>query len=156
MSALAVANHILNRCDFLSTMKLQKLVFYSQALSFARRNRPLFDEDFQAWGNGPVLPSLFALHRGKFAIGKGDLSLPEDSVPEIMPKEDTELIDEIVEKLGELSGQQLSEKSHREDPWKIARGDLLPSQRSKAIIPKEAIQEFYCDEARIFDVSGLS
>ena len=49
-----VAAYILKRCGAMTTMKLQKLAFYSQAESLARRGHPLFDEDFQAWRGGPL------------------------------------------------------------------------------------------------------
>ena len=68
-----VAAYILKRCGAMTTMKLQKLAFYSQAESLARRGHPLFDEDFQAWRGGPVCRELYAQHRGKFLIREGEL-----------------------------------------------------------------------------------
>ena len=63
-----VATYILERTDTVTTMKLQKLAFYSQAQHLAQYGSPLFPEAFQAWRGGPVAPELYALHRGKFLI----------------------------------------------------------------------------------------
>ncbi len=41
----------------MSTWKLQKVCYYSQA-----------------WANGPVCPELFHEHQGKFAVGTDDLN----------------------------------------------------------------------------------
>ncbi len=84
-----VAAYILNITGTITTMKLQKLVYYSQAYYLVTTGYPLFNEGFQAWRNGPVCPELFALHRGKFLIRKGELVLPsaeklnEDSLTEV-------------------------------------------------------------------------
>ncbi|WP_307850044.1 MULTISPECIES: type II toxin-antitoxin system antitoxin SocA domain-containing protein [unclassified Saccharopolyspora] len=42
----------------MTAMKLQKLVYYSQAWHLVWDERPLFDEPVQAWANGPVVPDL--------------------------------------------------------------------------------------------------
>jgi len=65
-----VARYVLNHAGDMTTMKLQKLVYYCQAWSLAWDGVPLFDEDFQAWANGPVCPELFATHRGRFWLNE--------------------------------------------------------------------------------------
>jgi uncharacterized phage-associated protein len=45
--------------------KAQKLLYYAQGWFLAKYDQPLFDEDFLAWENGPVLKSLhFQIQRG--------------------------------------------------------------------------------------------
>lgn len=51
------------RGENLTNLKLQKLLYYAQAWHLALRNAPLFDEDFQAWVHGPVLPSQYLRFR---------------------------------------------------------------------------------------------
>ena len=63
-----VAKYILKKTGQLPTIKLRKPVYYCQAWSLAWDDVPLFDEDFQAWANGPVCPDLFNLHHGKSVI----------------------------------------------------------------------------------------
>ena len=56
----SLANFLLVTCresgEVLTNLKLQKLMYYSQAWHLALRDIPLFNEDFQAWVHGPVLP----------------------------------------------------------------------------------------------------
>ena len=70
-----VAAYILNQKGELTTWKLQKLVCYSQAWSPVWDEEPLFEEDIQAWINGPVCPALYNEHKGRFTIDKGIISL---------------------------------------------------------------------------------
>lgn len=44
-----VAKYVLKKLGSMSTMKLQKEVYYCQAWSLGWDGKPLFDEDFQAW-----------------------------------------------------------------------------------------------------------
>lgn len=44
---ISVAKYILEQRGAMTTMKLQKLCYYSQAWSLAWDDKPLFDEDFK-------------------------------------------------------------------------------------------------------------
>lgn len=73
--------YILEQSGEMSTMKLPKLCYYSQAWSLVWDDSPLFQEDFQAWANGPVCPELFYKAQGKYLViasdetgGEGDLT----------------------------------------------------------------------------------
>ena len=48
-----VAKYILDKYGSMSAMKLQKLIFYSQAMSLVWDDVPLFEEDFEAWAKVP-------------------------------------------------------------------------------------------------------
>lgn len=62
-----VARYILERKGgHMSTMKLQKLVYYTQAWSLVWDEKPLFDSRIEAWANGPIIPDLYDQHRGLF------------------------------------------------------------------------------------------
>ncbi len=56
VSVESVAAYILSQHGKLSAMKLQKLVYYCQAWSLVWDEAPLFQEQIQAWANGPVVP----------------------------------------------------------------------------------------------------
>src|SRR5690349_8592497 len=77
VTAHDVAAYILQKQGEITAMKLQKLAYYSQAWSLVWDEEPLFRERIEAWANGPVLPSLYKLHKGSFKITswpKGDPS----------------------------------------------------------------------------------
>lgn len=50
-----VAKYILVQRGEMSTMKLQKLCYYCQAWSLVWDDKPLFEEEFQAWANVPCM-----------------------------------------------------------------------------------------------------
>lgn len=52
-----VARYILERQEGrVSTMKLQKLVYYAQAWNLVWDEKPLFNSRIEAWANGPITP----------------------------------------------------------------------------------------------------
>lgn len=124
--------------DSITHLKLQKLVYYAQAWALALLDRPLFDEDMQAWAHGPVAPSVF--HRFK---GNGWDALPLPGEGPVLGSDSEELLQEVMGIYGDLSGKHLEQLTHKEDPWHDARGDLPPEAYSQAVIPKEAMSAFY-------------
>ena len=57
-SIFDVAAYVLDKLGVMTTMKLEKLCYYSQAWSLVWDERRLFPERFEAWANGPVGPDL--------------------------------------------------------------------------------------------------
>lgn len=136
------ANFLLAECreqgEVLTNLKLQKLLFYSQAWFLALENRPLFAEDFQAWVHGPVLPSQY--HRFKEFTWRPltiDVATPkvDDSVGSHLMS--------IIEEFGTETAVALERMTHLEKPWLAARGDLGPSAISDAKISKVAMMDYY-------------
>lgn len=137
-SAHDVAAYVLSKVGPVSTMKFQKLVYYSQAWSLVWDENPLFQERIEAWANGPVVRELFAEHRGQFSVGKW----PRGDVGNLT-SDQRKSIDVVVDAYGKLTGQQLSEMTHNEDPWKQARAGLSAHASSDAEISAGAMKEFY-------------
>jgi uncharacterized phage-associated protein len=133
----SVAAYILDELEVASTMKLQKLVFYSQAYHLVRTGAPLFDDAIEAWVNGPVVRALFNKHRHKFVIEKGFFEQGKLNANEAAS------VDFVVECLRDKTGQELSALTHAEAPWKDARGGAEPGQYTSAEISLEAIRRFY-------------
>ena len=133
-----VAAYILNRRGAMSTMKLQKLCYYSQGWSLAWDERPLFKEPIRAWANGPVVYELFDAHRGQFSVRRW----PEGN-PDNLTKDERETVDAVLFAYGKLSGQQLSDKSHSERPWIEARAGMPAGTASSAVIDLEIMQDYF-------------
>lgn len=141
VTVLDVARHILEKQGTMTTMKLQKLCYYVQAWYLAWYESPMFDEDFEAWANGPVCPELFAYHRGKFVISSSDL--PKMSQNFTDGQIDT--IDKILNYYGDKEPNWLSELTHMERPWKEARkkAGALPGSLCNEIITKDSMLDYY-------------
>lgn len=134
------AKYITERSGEMSAMKLQKLMFYAQAWNIVWQERELFPDEFEAWANGPVLPSLYQVHRGMFSV-TSDLFHDGDS--RRLSHVERANIDKILGFYGEQTAQWLSNLTHQERPWLEARGNLPPGANSNDIIRKSAMHEYY-------------
>jgi uncharacterized phage-associated protein len=133
-----VAKYIVDRRGPMTTMKLQKLAYYSQAWHLVWDGVPLFDARIEAWMNGPVVRELYNQHRGQFHLS----TWPAGNAAHLADTE-RESIDAVLDAYGHLSPQQLSDLTHSERPWREAREGLAPTDRSEALVSLETMQEFY-------------
>ena len=136
-----IAERVLEVTGYVSTMKLQKLVYYCDALSLALDDEPLFPETFQAWVNGPVCPPLFFSHQGRFIVGPG--AFAEQSDTSRVGKRARWIVGYTLEVLGGFDGNALSELIRHEAPWLDARGGCCDSDRCGPAITDESIRAFY-------------
>ncbi len=137
-SVFDVAAYILDRHGGMTTWKLQKLVYYSQAWSLVWDQRPLFSDRIEAWANGPVCPLLYSTHRGEFYVDQiscGD--------PNKLTIDERETIDAVLRYYGDKHPQWLSDLTHAEAPWKDARGALPPGAPCTNVITHEAMAGYY-------------
>ncbi len=139
-SIFDVAKYILEQKGELSTWQLQKLCYYSQAWELAWTNDPLFDEDFQAWRNGPVCKELFDVHKGKFMIKASELPYGD---PDKLTKEQKDDIDIVLRDYGDMQPYELREQTHSEDPWINARGGIPDYAYCTTVIKKPDIASYY-------------
>lgn len=138
-SVFDVAQYILEKMGTMTTMKLQRLLYYSQAWSLAWDEVPLFNEEFEAWANGPVCREVYDLHKEIFSISgisQGDA--------ENLSNVEIETIDAVLQHYGDKSPHWLRELTHLERPWKKTR-NLCISENSCNTIAKELMQEYYRD-----------
>ena len=68
VNVLDVAAYILQSAGDMTAMKLQKLVYYTQAWSLVWDDKPLFEEKIEAWANGPVIRELYDAHRSRYHL----------------------------------------------------------------------------------------
>jgi len=119
-------------------LKLQKLLYYSQAWYLALYGKPLFNEDFEAWVNGPIIPSQYK----RFQNFKGEPIVQERSKSKTRPKL-TKHLGAVLGAYGDFSSFDLAVLSHSEPPWLEARQGLSPEAQSKNIISKESMERYF-------------
>lgn len=156
-SALAVANWFLKRGKF-DPVKLQKLAFFAHGWRLALRDRPLINEEVEAWKYGPVFPTLYHKLKkyGSSPIG-GPVSRHSidettgeivESIP-IVRSGDTDtqrLLEKILEVYGHLPATRLSSMTHHPDsPWTKVWNEEGHKMLSTDI-PREAIQKYFKDQ----------
>src|SRR5665213_743358 len=139
ITALDVAAYITQKLGAMSAMKLQKLVYYTQAWSLIWDDRPLFADRVEAWANGPVLSSLYALHKGLFEV---DAVTFQSGHAEHLDSKAIETVNSVLQSYGDKDTFWLSELTHSESPWKDARSGLQPGERGSREIPLAAMAEY--------------
>lgn len=140
LSVFDVAAYILNKLNQTTHMKLQKLVYYSQAWSLVWDEKPLFKESIQAWANGPVVPELFAALKGTFTVTPTQL---KEGSADSLNKKQRETVDRVLDFYSKHDAQWLSDLTHMEAPWRDARQGLPPGDRSTKPITHDAMAEYY-------------
>lgn len=133
-----VAKYILEKKGPMTTMKLQKLVYYSQAWSLVWDEKRIFEEGIEAWASGPVVRELYDEHKGMFqihTISKGDINN--------LTSEEKETIDIVIDGYGDKSAQWLSDLTHIESPWGDARSGIPAGQNCENEITPASMAEYY-------------
>ena len=163
VSAAAIANKFLDLAESdpgatpISPMKLQKLIYYAHAWHLAIEDKPLIDENIEAWSWGPVVRSIYLNFKefGRHPIENDratHLRIEGDNPHNVKFVEETpSLEDEEKEAFVSLiwrvhkdySGVQLSNSTHgKGEPWTITKekyGDL----EDKPIIPNDLIKAIF-------------
>lgn len=133
------AKYILERKGEMSTMKLQKLCYYAQVWSLVWDDAPLFDEDFEAWVNGPVCPELFYAYQGRFSVSPGEMKGNSAALTDAQK----ETINLVLGHYGDKNAQWLSQLTHMESPWQEARKGVPAGSRSANVITQESMAMYY-------------
>ncbi|MDO4716948.1 MAG: Panacea domain-containing protein [Propionibacteriaceae bacterium] len=107
-------------------VQYQKLLYYVQGWSLAWDGTPMFEDRIEAWAMGPVVPSV------RYRLGeKGDYDLSADQKT---------TIDAVVGHYRRWNGGELIEMTHAEPPWREARGDLPPKEKSNEEVTHNAMR----------------
>lgn len=136
----AVANFFLSLGDETMThKKLQKLCYYAYSWGRVLLNQRIFKNNFQAWIHGPVDPYLY--NRYKHYRWHPIPPVEEEQV--IIDDEILQLLHEVYESYGHLSGDELEALTHQEEPWKEARMGIPAYAPSTNPINDNTIYKYY-------------
>lgn len=132
--------------DMMTNLRLQKLLYYTQAWHLALNDVPMFDDDFQAWIHGPVIPKIYGEYK-KFGsspipyavlIG-GAECLPEPQLSSVA----REHVVDVMDSYGDMTAWQLERLSHSELPWLEARQGLPPDAACSRTISKNTMRTYF-------------
>lgn len=135
---LEVAKYFLS-CGVMNHKKLQKLCYYSQALYLALYNIKLMDTEFEAWVHGPVSPRLYERYRDWGSLCITGLQ----NKPQFTDNAHIIFLSKIYSLYGDYSADELENMTHKETPWKEARGNLDKDTPCKNIISCESMAKYY-------------
>jgi uncharacterized phage-associated protein len=121
----------------LTNLKLQKLLYYTQAWHLVFHDDALFNDEIQAWVHGPVVPTIFR----KFKEYRWN-PLPNTRESKLDSATEALLL-EVWKVYGKFDASKLESLTHSEAPWKDARKGLAPDEASHNVISQESMKQFY-------------
>lgn len=136
-----LALYILQVAGEMTTLRLQKLVYYCQAHALVWDEEPIFYEPIEAWANGPVVRELFNFHRGMYLVNSAHFR--KQGNIENINKEHISTINIILDAYKKQSTQQLTDDTHKEDVFIKAREGLEPLERGDRVMELADIAFYY-------------
>lgn len=134
LAAESLINLSHEKANPLSSVKLQKLLYYAQAWHLVFHSDSLFDDEIEAWVHGPVVPCVFRKYCG---MGLSPLSR---TASEIIARAHLQGVWRVYGKFDEWELERLTDS---EAPWKEARGDLPLDAPCHNRISKESMESYY-------------
>lgn len=133
---LDIANKLLSMSescgDFMTNMKLQKMLYYQQGYHLALFDTPLFDDEIEAWMYGPVVPCVYE----EYKVNGNNIIYPDREPIQLGNKEEA-LFEEVFRIYDIYSATGLMNLTHSEAPWK-----KTPTGVGN-IISKNIMKEFF-------------
>ncbi|MBB3116115.1 Panacea domain-containing protein [Corynebacterium bovis] len=131
-NAIDLADTIASRAEeTLGAVELQKILYFTQGWSLAITGTPAHSSETQAWTRGPVVPDVW-----RAGDTRGGDSASDDA-------ELHGLLTLVLAEYGRKSGIELTRLTHREGPWRDARGDIPETASSTEVIPLDKIRDHF-------------
>lgn len=129
----------------LNLLKLQKLLYYSEAWRLAFTGQPLTGARFQAWVHGPVNRSVYDRYNDQKVLYSEvtPKDVPVSFSFDHLTEEQRDHIDSVLEAYGQFSGTELEVMTHREEPWIRARAGRSTSERCEDFINSHFMGDYY-------------
>jgi uncharacterized phage-associated protein len=148
LDSIELANYILAKVKNVDQLKLQKLIYYTEAWHLAYFKKSIIEDDFEAWVHGPVSRKIWIKFRGDSILysninPKLTLKETEKKIKNRINDSQFDLLNEVLEVYGKYSSFKLEELTHSEKPWLSARKGLRQSEPSSKCINKITMGNFY-------------
>lgn len=146
-----IINYFLSKEVDITPKRLQKLMYFAYSWYLAMTNElnteiniKLFDEQFEAWIHGPVIPKLY--HRYK-KYGANPIPRYEGDLFNFS-EDDKDILDEVWDVYKGYTANQLESISHKHNPWKLTRKEhyCSPYEPCRATIKDNLIFNYYASQ----------
>lgn len=133
-----ILEYVSKKHGTINVFKLNSLLYIMQASYLHYYNKPLFNEDFEAWMRGPILPSVWKKYKkfGGCSIISGDFQYSIRS-------EDMAFLNDIIEMFWECDESSLSDTLISQKAYKDAFELRIPNCDIMPVIEKDAIKILY-------------
>lgn len=150
---LNICRYIINYSDGVSNLKLQKLLYFTQAYFLITKGEPCFYDDIEAWDFGPVIPKAYCEYK-QFGCGdipsiKSFIQIDENNIwdskrilynDSVIEKDDKKRINAVVDLFADYSATNLVELTHKQAPWTNAYAPHMNN-----VITLSSIKEYFCE-----------
>jgi uncharacterized phage-associated protein len=133
VSAHDVTGYILNDRT-MTGLKLQKLLYYSQAWSLVWDDEPLFEERIEAWPGGPVVREVYC---GSFEVGAPWPGGHPDRLSPVQRR----TVSRVLKNYGSKPSRLLKDLTRHERPWLDARAKV--GGRVRGEITHASMAQYY-------------
>lgn len=151
-----ISKHIIARMEDITPLALQKILYYIQGFSTYFFDRPIFNDNAEAWVHGPVYREIydrFSYYRYN-PISKNEF----ESYNEIDSLNDKEinLIDSVINNFGVYSGKTLEKMTHTTIPWEEGRKELREEEYSSNIIDIDTMKDYFTNIGKKYKMKSVS
>ena len=99
--------------EYITNLKLQKLLYYVQAISLQVFEKIAFKEKIIAWSYGPVVNEVYQ----KYKENHSNEIKTEEKVKKLSSGLE-KVINEVIDSYGSMEANKLIDFTHEEEPWK--------------------------------------
>lgn len=127
-------------------LKLQKLLYYAQGISLGMFDKPIFNENIEAWQHGPVVREVYSIYN---IFGRDNINIEMDKEKEEIikkiedDKEVSEALNLAYDNFAIYTAWQLRQMTHEDNtPWDI-------TQKTKglgSVIDNSLIEKYFKEE----------
>lgn len=151
---------LLQNGNSISPLKLQKILYYLQAWFLVYFNTPLFEEESEAWVNGPVYKKIYDKYKNKGIYDQfttADFGLSQNDLKEVLTNlnhslslsdEQSALMEQVLTHYGSMSQDRLVFLTHSQAPWNDARKGVQPFEYSDQKISHDSMRDYYSKAIR--------
>lgn len=98
--------------EYITNLKLQKLLYYVQAISLLLFDKKAFSEKILAWSYGPVVNEVYQ----EFKFNQGNEILAKKNIKNVSSGL-YQVIVSVIESYGSMEANKLIDFTHEEEPW---------------------------------------
>ena len=128
--------------EFMSNLKLQKLCYLAQGWHLAYLDKPLFDDEIEAWAHGPVVVELYRRFK-KYKWQPIDIFDQKCNPYEYLEDESLELLNDLWNHYGLWGAKQLEALTHDQKPWRDAYGKRNLGASCNEVITHQAMKDYF-------------
>ena len=143
MTALLAANYLI--CimslafDDLTNAKINNLLYFAQGYYLQKFRKPLFPDEIEAWGQGPIVPAVYSKYK---EYGDRPISAYDMGLADLVPEDAESLLFDIARTYGKYTASALRYMTQViGSPW----DQVYAGSTSHAVIPVDMMEQYFLE-----------